>query len=353
MKLGVHGTITTERARDIAARELGKIASGEDPAEAKRLAKAAEAKRLAIPTMAQLCDRYLAEYAEIHKRPISIRDDAAMLAKIIRPALGAKRVPDVEQDDIAALHRGMKETPYRANRVLALLSKMFSLASVSWKLRSDNPVKGVKRYSEERRYRYLSGVELARLGEALAVHPNRITSNAIRLLLLTGARRGEVLSMTWSQVDQEPGIWVKPSAHTKQKREHRIPLSPGARAVIDDMRRHRKADDEFVFPGRAKGEKPVVELKKTWAALTKTAAITGARVHDLRHTFASLLVTGGASLPLIGSLLGHTSIATTERYAHLAIDPLREAADRVDAQIAALASKQGAEILRMPAPGKA
>jgi integrase len=344
MKIGVHGTIAAERAREIAARELGKIAGGDDPAEEKRVAKAAEAKRLAIPTVAQLCDRYIADHAQEHKRASSIRDDRALIEKKIKPALGTKRVPDVEKADIEALHRSMKKTPYRGNRVLALLSKMFSLA-VSWKLCSDNPVKFVKRYEEQPRQRYLSIAELTRLAEVLATHPNRVTANALRLLLLTGARRGEVLAMTWPQVDRDPGVWVKPSAHTKQKKEHRIPLSPGARAIIEDMRRYRKADDEFVFPGRGKGEKPLVELRATWRAVTKAAGISGARVHDLRHTFASLLVSSGHSLPIIGSLLGHTQSATTQRYAHVSDDPQREATDRVDAQIAALSTKTTADVV--------
>jgi hypothetical protein len=142
---------------------LDAVSAPIDPAEEKRRAKMAETKRLAMPTVAQLCDRYLAEHAETHKRQSSIRDDRAMIEKIIKSSLGGKRVPDVEREDITAVHRRMKETPYRANRVLALLSKMFSLAVVDWKLRADNPVVGVQRYDEERRRRYLSTAELARL----------------------------------------------------------------------------------------------------------------------------------------------------------------------------------------------
>jgi integrase len=349
MKIGVHGTITAERAREIAARELGKIAAGDDPAEEKRQAKAAETKRLAIPTVAQLSDRYLAEHAEIYKRQISVRDDRAMIETIVKPAIGSKRVPDVEKADIEGLHRSMRETPYRANRALALLSKMFTLA-MSWKLCPENPVKFVQRYDEQPRERYLSPAELNRLAVALADHPNQVTANAIRLLLLTGARRGEVLHMTWEQVEQEPGMWIKPAANTKTRKEHRLPLAPGALQIIEEMRRYRKNDDSFVFPGRSKNDRPVVELKATWEVVTEKAGISGVRVHDLRHCFASLLVNSGASLPLIGRLLGHTQPKTTQRYAHLADDPLREATGRVDAQLGAFTGRKpaAAEVVSLP-----
>jgi integrase len=350
MKLGVHGTVTAERAREIAAGELGKIAGGDDPAEEKRQAKAAETKRLAIPTVAQLCDRYLAEHAEIHKRQISVRDDRAMIEKIIKPAIGSKRLPDVEKTDIEALHRNMRETPYRANRALALLSKMFTLA-MSWKLCQDNPVKFVQRYDEQPRERYLSPAELGRLATALAAHPNQVTANAIRLLLLTGARRGEVLAMTWKQVDQEPGVWIKPAAFTKRNRLHRVPLSPGARGILEEMRRYRKDEDDYIFPGRGKNDRPTVELKATWEAVMKAAGISGVRVHDLRHCYASLLINSGHSLPIIGALLGHTQAKTTQRYAHLADDPLREATGRVDAQLAAFTGKKPAEVEVVPLLG--
>jgi integrase len=345
MKIGVHGAITAEIARDIAGRELGKIAGGGDPAEDRRQSKSNEAARRAVPTVAELCDRYLIEWAEVKKRASSVEDDRSMIEKIVKPALGGKRVPEVEQNDIAALHRKMKATPFRANRVLALLSKMFSLATGQWKLRPDNPVRGLGRYDEPPRERYLTPAELGRLAAALAAHRNQETADAIRLLLLTGARRGEVLSMTWEQVDQNPGTWIKPSAHTKQKRVHRAPLSPGALAILDRRREQRAEGEVYVFPGRGSGERPIAELKSTWKAVTKAAQISGVRPNDLRHSYASLLVNTGHSLPLIGALLGHTQVKTTQRYAHLADDPLREATGRVDAMLAAIGTGKSADVV--------
>ena len=204
---------------------------------------------------------------------------------------------------------------------------MFSLA-VRWQMRDDNPCRGVERNHEERRYRYLSGDELRRLTDALVAHPGP-TANAVRLLLLTGARRGEVLTATWDQFDLESGVWVKPSSHTKQKREHRIPLSAPARQLLADMRAGIK-DSPYVFPARS-GDGPMTEVKKGWAGLCKAADIKGVRPHDLRHTYASVLASAGLSLPVIGALLGHTQPSTRSRYAHLFDDPLRAATERAAA----------------------
>jgi integrase len=193
----------------------------------------------------------------------------------------------------------------------------------------------------------LSDDELGRLATALAGHPSKIAANAVRLLLLTGARRGEVLSMTWAQIDQESGVWVKAAATTKQEKEHRVPLSPSALAIIEEMREGRKPGGDLVFPGRAPGER--VELKRAWRAISAAAGIDGARVHDLRHTFASLLVGRGVSLPLIGALLGHTQAQTTQRYAHVDNNPQRVATTMVAERLAAIGAKAPAEVVPLPA----
>jgi integrase len=178
--------------------------------------------------------------------------------------------------------------------------------------------------------------------------------------MLTGARRGEALGATWDQFDLSAGVWTKPSAHTKQKRSHRVPLSAPAvqllmsirQRQVDAEERARRAGKQvapqpFVFPGDVAG-RPLTDLKKSWAAVCKKAKIEGARVHDLRHTFASILVSGGGSLPLIGAMLGHTQVSTTARYSHLVDDPLRVAAERVGAVFeAAAAAKPAAEVLSL------
>jgi len=306
------------------------IDRGHDPLGARHAARDA-------PTVSDLCDRYLAEHA-IKKR--SVADDKSMIRRIVRPELGSRKVASITFTDIDRLHRKMtKETPYQANRLLALLSKMFSL-SIRWEMRSDNPAKGVERNPEERRYRYLTGDELRRLTEALSVHPSQIAANAVRLLLLTGARRGEVLSATWDQFDLELGIWIKPSSHTKQKREHRVPLSAPARQLLAEMKAvaenrataRGREPAPYVFPARV-GDGPMVEIKTAWGALCRAAELRGVRTPDLRHTYASVLASAGLSLPVIGALLGHTQPGTTARYAHLFDDPLRAATERVAAII--------------------
>jgi integrase len=282
----------------------------------------------AAPTVNDLADRYLAEHAS-RKRERSRREDESLIEQWIRPTLGNRKVSDLRHTDIEKLHRKITAhgTPVRANRTAALLSKMFNLA-IRWEMRSDNPATRIERNGEERRNRYLAGDELRRLTEALAASRNQRAANAIRLLLLTGARRGEVLGARWDQFDLDAGVWTKPSSHTKQKREHRVPLSAPARQLLAEMR--QSAESPFLFPTRSKSGH-MEEIKAPWRTLCKAAGLKGVRVHDLRHTYASVLASAGLSLPVIGALLGHTQPGTTALYAHLFDDPLRAAAERVGA----------------------
>ena len=201
---------------------------------------------------------------------------------------------------------------YQANRTVALLSRMFNL-SVRWGWRADNPAKGIERNQETKRHRYLSADELARLTRALAEHHDRQAANMFRLLLLTGARRGEVLACRWNDLDLTEGVWTKPGATKKQRTIHRVPLSAPARQLLADLYAERDGS-EYVFPGRVGGHR--VEVKAAWAAVCKAGKDQDLRIHDLRHSFASQLVSAGFSLPIIGALLGHTQPATTHRYAH-------------------------------------
>jgi integrase len=280
-----------------------------------------------------LCDRYLTDHAP-RKREASRREDEALIKRWIKPELGTQKVADIRHADVDALHRKITGhgTPTRANRTMALLSKMFSLA-VRWEMRDDNPARGIERNNEERRNRYLVGDELRRLTEALMAYPVQSSANAIRLLLLTGARRGEVLAARWDQFDLETGIWVKPSSHTKQKREHRIPLSAGARLLLVEIKASA-GSSEYLFPAARGTAGHLTDIKKPWAAICKLAGLTGIRTHDLRHSYASMLASSGLSLPVIGALLGHTQAGTTQRYSHLFDDPLRAATERVGAIVA-------------------
>jgi integrase len=243
-----------------------------------------------------------------------------------------------------------------------VLRRAFNL-SIRWKWRDDNPASGVHRNEEKKRNSFLNKVEIAALARALNEHGEPMSANAIKLLMLTGARRGEVLGATWEMFDLENGVWTKPSAHTKQRKLHRVPLSGPAIQLLLEIkgtaRIKAEADGEhpslFVFPG-ATG-KPLTDVKRTWVSVCRTAGLGAevpltdakgkpifdrkgnrktefqpdVRIHDIRHSFASILVSAGASLPLIGQMLGHTQVQTTQRYAHLFDDPLRKAAETVGA----------------------
>jgi integrase len=306
----------------VAIQLRGDILKGHDPLDARTSEREA-------PTMKDLADDYFEFYAEKNKRASSLRNDHQMLDNVILPKLGRLPVAAVTQRDVESLHASLRATPYRANRILALLSKMFSLA-VQWHAqrpvwRSDNPVANVAHFLEERRDRWLRKDELKRLTDALNGYRDQDAANAIRLLLLTGARKTEVLSATWSQFDLDRAEWTKPSAHTKQKRVEHVPLGKVALKLLGEMK--RRASGPYLFSGRTKDE-PLKDLKNAWKEICLVAKLDHVRIHDLRHTYASHLVSTGVPLAVVGKLLGHTQSQTTARYAHLAESPLRKATDR-------------------------
>ncbi len=326
----------------------------------------------AAPTVNDLADRFVDEHLA-KRRATTVTDYKSILRLYVRPQLGTKRVTDVRHADVEKLHRTIAKTaPYRANRTVAVLSKMLSLA-VKWEMREDNPARGIERAAEERRERFLSPVEIGRLADALSAHKEKVSVDAIRLLMLTGARRGETLAAKWSEFDLTAGVWLKPSAHTKTKKTHRVPLSAPALLLLTEMRAQadkeirRGGTAEHLFPGRP--GHPLTEIKRVWASVCREAGLSvriekktdagkpvldargkpvmvwesTVRIHDLRHTYASILASSGLSLPIIGALLGHTQASTTQRYAHLMDDPLRAATERVGAVITATNRTGGCE----------
>jgi integrase len=317
MTIGPHGPLLSfQQARDRARGILADALRGADPA-------AERTGRRRAPDLAALCDANLRDHAETKKRSSSTKADRAYINRFILPALGPRKVGGVSLNDIQKLHNGLAATPYQANRVLALLSKMFALA-IRWSWRTDNPAKGVEKYHEDKRTRWLSDEELRRLTEAVDAHSNQIAANAIRLQLLTGARIGEVLTATWGDFDLARGVWTKPSHHTKQKRTEHLPLSMAAIDLLSRMR--DRSSGKHLFPGRTP-DRPLTELKRFWSQVCEAAELRDYRIHDNRHTHASHLVSSGLSLTIVGRLLGHTNPTTTQRYAHLADTPLREAAE--------------------------
>ena len=318
LTLGRHGIIAADQARRLAKLRLGDVAHGDDPVLDRQQERSA-------PTVKVLADDYMERHAIPNKRPSSVVNDRIMLRKNIIPALGTKKVKDVTRRDIETVHLSMKETPYKANRVRALLSKMFSLA-MAWEWRENNPVLGIEKFQEQKRERWLREDELERLFTVLAAHPNQRAANVVRLLILTGARKSEVMRATWDQFDFENAVWTKPAHTTKQKRTEHIPLSEQAFAILSDIQANATPKTTHVFPGEVPGQ-PIQCVNRFWREVRLAADIPNVRIHDLRHTFASHLVSSGVSLPIVGRLLGHTQPQTTQRYAHLADDPLREAAE--------------------------
>lgn len=330
--IGRHPDLTALAARERAIQLRGKLLDGIDPLQ-QRIDAQNE------PTVDALAKDYLERYAKPHKRASSQRNDRQMLDKIILPQIGSVRVSAVSRRDIEGLHHGLKETPYRANRVLALLSKMFSLA-MEWGWRPGNPVKGVPRYPEDKRETWLTAEQVEALLAALDDYTDQSAANAIRLLIVTGARESEVLTATWDQFDLKRGIWTKPSHHTKQKKIEHTPLSDTALQLLHHMNAERKS--AVLFPGQDGAR---VTIRRPWVQVCKAAGLAVAehvpgkrkkflaiwkptvRIHDLRHTFASHLVSSGESLHIVGRLLGHTLPQTTARYAHLADHALRDAAN--------------------------
>lgn len=322
--IGVYGRMTPSDARKQAREALVEVDKGQDPAENKK------GLREAL-SVSELAHRYIVEHAEPKKKPLSVTQDRRLLEKIILPVLGHHQINAVTRPDIAKLHHDQRDTPFQANRVIALCSKMFNLAE-KWGLRPDgtNPCRHVERYKEPKRERFLSGDELSRLGEALseaevAETPSAIT--ALRLLLFTGCRLSEILALRWSEVDLDRGLLNIPDSKTGSKL---VPLPGPALDVL--LEAPRISGNPFVCPG-AKAGSHLVGLQKIWNRIRTRADLEDVRHHDLRHSFASVAAAANMGLPIIGKLLGHTQAATTARYAHLSMDPLKAASEKIAGRI--------------------
>lgn len=291
-------------------------------------------------TLADLAADYLEQHATVKKRGKSIYEDKRMLNKIILPKLGKRRVSAVSRRDVETLHNSLKKTPYQANRVLSLLSKMFTFA-MGDSMRPDNPAKGVERFPEDKREAWFSVDQLHALSDALDAYPEQDAADVLRLLIVSGARPHEWIGASWPMFDLRRGVWTKPSHHTKEKKIEHVPLSEAALMILRRMRQSCPVSEQFLFPGRDPGTARTT-LRNAWKQVCKAAGLAteysvigkrgkplrrwkpNVRVYDLRHTFASHLVSRGASLPLIGKLMGHTQPGTTARYAHIADAALRD-----------------------------
>jgi integrase len=320
--IGRHGAPwTPETARSESRRLLGLVAAGGDPAAAKTALKAA-------PTVEALAARFLIEHAETKRKPATAKEYRRLLDRIILPALGKKRVVEVSRADVVRLHHAKRATPIQANRVLALLSTMFTFAErLGERPDGSNPCRHVERFREQPRERFLSADEMSRLGKALAAwEGSPYAVAAIRLLVFTGARLGEVRSLEWPWINVERGEARLPDSKNGAKTLH---LPPPALAVLASL----PHIDGVSYVLGAKRSTTFIE--EPWRRIRAAAGLENCRLHDLRHSFASVAAAGGMALPIIGKMLGHTQASTTQRYAHLASDPVKAAATAVAGKIAA------------------
>jgi site-specific recombinase XerD len=348
---------STVAARNEARRLKREIDQGRDPMAQRH-------RERAVPTVAVLCDRYLAEHVDLHNKARTRAECRRIVERMIKPRLGRLKVEALDREDVMRLHRELKQTPRQANHVIAILSKMLNLAEV-WRLRPDgtNPCRHVRRYPESQRERFLNADELARVGAVLrqmesegAIRPE--IAACIRFLALVGCRLNEAVGLTWDAIDAKAGVWRLTDAKTGARI---VPLGAPALALLTALPRSgervfatptgRPITDDAVadaWGGRKAGPK----LRTARLGIRDRAGVSDARLHDLRHGYGTFAGHGGYNAYVVRDLMGHRSLTMTGRYVSRHVDPLRQAADVVSGQIAAAMEGQPAEVVEMPKSGR-
>jgi integrase len=311
---------------------LATVRLGSDP-------QAEKSRQRASLTVSGLIDAFLDGHGGKLK-PRSRADYKDLLIKL-RAAHGLVKAEGLTRGQVATLHRSMAATPYQANRLVAVTSSLFAWAERQGLVSEGhaNPASKIERYKEQARERFLTGEELGRLGDALRANETTdpFAVAAIRLLILTGARLLEILHAKWQNVDIDRGIIFLPDSKTGPK-----PIYLNAAALTILARLPRLDGNSHIFPGQKEGA-PRFRLQKPWVAVRRSAGLDGLRLHDLRHSFASIGAGASLGLPIIGKLLGHTQAATTQRYAHLSNDPVRAAAEAIGSRIDAAMNRAAAK----------
>lgn len=361
-KIGRHGDLTADEARQHAKAILGLVADGQDPAAKLKSARSDYVRKRDALTVEALGAIFLEEHVKARRKARTTVGYETLLRKHAYPQMGQIKAEALSRADVARLHASLAGSPHTANRVVAVLGSMYSYAQKNGVVPENfNPTRGLEKYREEGRERYLSSAELQRLGAALdegeeiglpwefdTTAPNAKhvpkewkgqrekldphAAAAIRLLLLTGARLREILDLRWSHTDLERGLLLLPDSKTGKKT---IVLSSAAMAIIERLAGEDTEGlkrNDYVIKGVGDG-KPRRDLKRPWEAVRRRAKLDDIRLHDVRHTFASLGAGASLGLPIVGKLLGHSQPQTTARYAHLDADPLRRASDIIGAQI--------------------
>ncbi len=327
-KIGGHPELSCVAAKEIAIQLKSEIARGFDPHEEKQAI-------INTPTIKEFAADFLKAKEKV-LRPSTLKSYRVFfLEKHLIPKFGNLKINAITKKEIEMFHSSFSETPRMGNRLLEILRVMFNNA-VSWEILEKNPTQGIKKFPEHKRERYLSEDEISRLTKVLDAEPNQMSANIIRLILLTGSRKGEVLSARWQDFEGE--VWAKPAFLTKQNKISRIPLSQEAVDILQKMKTkivsekklatftdNRIVSTEQYLFYNTQTKTHQKDIKRFWLEVCKKAKIKDATIHDLRHTFASVLVSNGVGLEVIGKLVGHSNIRTTQRYAHLANSSLKQA----------------------------
>ncbi len=351
LTIGRHGSLTVSEAREIAHEAAVAVAKGNDPVGSKRSYREA-------PTISELLERYLSDHVIPHNAVSTQKDIRVVIAKKLKPAVGNIKVNDLTRADVAKLHNAMKDTPRRANYVLAIFSKALSLAEL-WGLRAQNsnPCIGIKRYPENYRTRFLKQDEVKRLLDAmieaetvglpwnvegnsskhLAKELNQRTQlswqviGALRLLLLTGARLSEIILLKWSDVDF--GLLTIALPKFKGRKREPFPATAAALDILKSLPRVKGS--ALVFPRNSDKAVPISKevMESAWQRLRWRARIEDAHIHDLRHTVGTYAAQAGVSGFIVRDLLRHANISTTGRYANFDANPVREVAEIVGERI--------------------
>jgi len=317
--LGKYNILKTEEARKLAREWLLKASKGEDPCEVNN-------NDLSIK---EFCQLYIERHAKLKKKKSTMIEDQRLIRLQIIPNFGKIKVTDLTRAMLIKHHEKLHQTPYMANRFLALVSKMMNLAE-KWEFRSlnTNPCKHIDRNPEKAREVYLSLDQLERVGLAmreLKETENEYVLSAIKLLILTGCRKGEILNLKWDYINFKNSCINLPDSKTGEKEIH---LNPSAMSILQSL--EKKSD--YIFVSRVQNKK-ITGISTTWKKIRKIADLTNVRPHDLRHTFATHAVNDGLSLPIIAKILGHKDLKTTQRYAHLHEDPVKKANNKVSLKL--------------------
>ena len=326
--VGRHGVLTPDQARARAKTLLGEVAAGRDPADLRAKAKGSL-------TFAAAVKEFLGQHADAKLKASTAGEYRRLIRLYLPKHLKSRPLAEIKHADIARLHLSLRAKLYQANRLVAVLSKFFTWAEQhGLHPNSSNPCRHIEKFRERKHERFLTEEEFERLGRALAAAEREMLTTpwiiaAIRLLILTGARLSEIRTLRWTEVDLGRRMLRLGDSKTGKKTIH---LSDAALEVLSRI--PRLTDNPYVICGERPGAH-LVNLQKPWRRIRRLAGLDDVRIHDLRHSFASVAAAQGLSLPVIGALLGHSQPATTARYAHLAQDPLARANAEISARIAA------------------